>query len=93
MVLCRTAPHGKGTRTLVDTKVRKTFELDPKKFVLGDEWQAAIADVTQTVAERLGLPADRLESRLYKRRSTGGQQQRSVPSGAARRSSCHRCSP
>src|SRR5438874_264771 len=35
---CRPAPYGKGTETLVDTRVRKTFELDPQKFRLGDEW-------------------------------------------------------
>ena len=63
---CRVAPYGKGTRTLVDTKVRKTFELDPKKFTVCDAWNAGIADVTRTAAERLGLPADRLEARLYK---------------------------
>lgn len=63
---CQTAPYGKGTQTLVDTKVRKTFELDPKSFRLGDAWNSAIVDATRTVAEQLGLPADRLEARLYK---------------------------
>ncbi len=63
---CRVAPYGKGTQTLVNTKVRNTFELDPKEFHLGDEWNAATADVTQTVAKQLGLPADQLEGRLYK---------------------------
>jgi len=63
---CQTAPYGKGTQTLVDTRVRKTFELDPKSFRLGDAWNSAIADAARTVAEQLGLPADRLEARLYK---------------------------
>src|SRR5262245_8879933 len=63
---CRVAPFGKGTETLVDTRVRKTFELDPQKFRLGDEWTSAIADATRTVADSLGLPPDRLEARLYK---------------------------
>ena len=63
---CQTAPYGKGTQTLVDTKVRKTFELDPKSFRLGDGWKAAIAEATGPIAEQLGLPADRLEARLYK---------------------------
>src|SRR5437764_4976246 len=61
---CRVAPYGKGTETLVDTRVRKTFELDPQKFRLGDEWTAAITDTTRTVAGSLGMPADRLEARL-----------------------------
>lgn len=63
---CQTAPHGKGTETLIDESVRKTFELDPKHFHLGDAWNSAIADTTRTVAEQLGLPADELEARLYK---------------------------
>ncbi|HVX13657.1 MAG TPA: 2OG-Fe(II) oxygenase [Pirellulales bacterium] len=63
---CRVAPYGKGTRTLVDTKVRNTFELDPKQFRLGDQWNSAVSDATRTVAQQLGLPADRLEARLYK---------------------------
>lgn len=63
---CQVAPYGKGTETLVDTRVRKTFELDPRKFRLGGEWTSAIADATRTTADALGLPADRLEARLYK---------------------------
>lgn len=63
---CRVAPYGKGTQTLVDTRVRKTFELDPRKFRLGDEWNSAIAERARLVAGSLGLPADRLEARLYK---------------------------
>jgi len=63
---CRVASFGKGTETLVDTRVRKTFELDPQKFRLGDEWNSAIAGAAQTVADPLGLPPERLEARLYK---------------------------
>ena len=63
---CRVAPYGKGTQTLVNKKVRNTFELDPKKFRLSDEWNAAIADATRPAAEQLGLPAEQLEARLYK---------------------------
>lgn len=61
---CRVAPYGKGTETLVDTHVRKTFELDPQQFRLGAQWNSAIADATRTVADYLGLPADQLEARL-----------------------------
>ncbi len=63
---CHVAPYGKGTETLIDERVRKTFELDPSKFRLDDAWNSAIADATRTVAESLGLPAARLEARLYK---------------------------
>src|SRR5689334_20850256 len=48
---CRVAPYGKGTETLVDTRVRKTFELDPQKFRLGEEWNSAIAQATRMVAD------------------------------------------
>ncbi len=60
------APYGKGTQTLVNSRVRKTFELDPKQFRVSDEWNEAIAAATQAVATQLGLPADQLEARLYK---------------------------
>jgi len=63
---CQVAPYGKGTETLVDTRVRKTFELDLQKFQLGDSWNSAIADATRTVADELGLPAEELEAKLYK---------------------------
>jgi hypothetical protein len=63
---CRVAPYGKGTRTFVDRKVRDTLELDPKKFRLGQEWDAVVARAAQLAAEQLGLPAERVEARLYK---------------------------
>jgi len=63
---CQVAPYGKGTQTLVNKKVRNTFELDPKKFCLSGAWNVAIADAMRPVAEQLGLPAEQLEARLYK---------------------------
>ncbi len=60
------APYGKGTQTLVDKKVRNTFELDPQTFRLSAAWEAAIAAALRPVAEQLGLPAEQLEARLYK---------------------------
>jgi hypothetical protein len=64
--LCRVAPYGKGTQTLVNRKVRDTLELDPKKFRLSPEWDAAVAGAARAAAEQLGLPAERVEARLYK---------------------------
>jgi len=64
---CQLAPYGKGTETLVDPGVRNTYELDPKHFQLkGVEWNRAIEQLVEEVAEKLGLPAGRLEARLYK---------------------------
>lgn len=62
----RVAPYGKGTQTLVDTRVRKTHELDPKQFRLSPEWDEAVAAAARGAAGQLGLPADRIEVRLYK---------------------------
>src|SRR5437588_11886972 len=44
---CRVARYGKGSRTFVDKKVRDTLELDPKKFQLRREWDAAVAHAAQ----------------------------------------------
>jgi len=64
---CQLAPYGKGTETLVDPGVRNTYELDPKHFQLkGVEWNRAIEQLVEEVAQKLGLPTDRLEARLYK---------------------------
>src|SRR5262249_10164466 len=63
---CQVAPYGKGSQTLVNTKVRNTFELDPRKFRLSVAWNAAIAQAMRPVADQLGLPAEQLEARLYK---------------------------
>ena len=63
---CQVAPYGKGTQTLVDRKVRNTFELDPKKFRLSQEWNSAVVRAAQIAAEQLGLPAEQVEARLYK---------------------------
>ncbi len=62
----KVAPYGKGTKTLVNKKVRNTCELDPKNFQLAGTWNEAIADAVAEVADALGLPADRLEAKLYK---------------------------
>ena len=63
---CRVAPYGKGTQTLVDRKVRNTFELDPKKFRLSREWNSAVDRAAQLTAPQLGLSPEQIEARLYK---------------------------
>jgi predicted 2-oxoglutarate/Fe(II)-dependent dioxygenase YbiX len=63
---CRVAPYGKGAKTLVDRKVRNTYELDPQKFQLAEAWGQAIAEVTEQAAAQLGLPTGQLEAKLYK---------------------------
>ena len=67
IALCKQAPFGQGTKTLVDKKIRNAYQLDPDQFVLSNPaWEEAIRATTRTVAERLGLPADDLVPELYK---------------------------
>jgi len=63
---CAVAPFGKGVQTLVDTKVRKTFELSPERFRVSDEWNTQVAGVVARVADDLGLPPTDLHAELYK---------------------------
>lgn len=63
---CEQAPFGKGTKTLVDTKVRRTFELSPDRFQISEEWNAQVAAAVAEVAEKLGLPPGELHAELYK---------------------------
>lgn len=63
---CRVAPYGKGTATLVNPKVRKTYELNPKEFQLGEAWKLAVDEAARIAAAQLGLPADQVKARLYK---------------------------
>jgi len=62
----RVAPFGKGTETLVDTKVRKTFEIDAVQIKLSAAWEKAIEEVVSRVATDLGLADQQLRAELYK---------------------------
>lgn len=65
--VCEQAPYGKGTQTVVDTKVRKVWELDPQHFELRNPaWQKCVDDITATVQAQLGLGDRSLASHLYK---------------------------
>lgn len=66
VAVCRPAAYGKGTKTLVNKEVRDTWELDPTKFHLSNEWNFAIAEAAEQIALELGLPENQLEARLYK---------------------------
>jgi hypothetical protein len=67
MAECVQAPYGKGTETLVNTRVRNAFELAPKAFALANpHWEQSIQQLLPSIAKSLGLPSHRLEARLYK---------------------------
>lgn len=64
---CRQAPYGKGTETVVDTKVRKVWELDPEQFSLKNpKWPSMLDVVLREVETNLGLPKKTLVAHLYK---------------------------
>ncbi len=60
------APYGQRTKTLVDTSVRDTLEIDGQHVGLSDDLQAAIDSAAITSADALGLDNDRLQVELYK---------------------------
>ena len=64
---CRQAPYGKGTQTVVDTDVRRVWEMDPAQFELTNpKWEALIESVLEEVKQRLGLEECKLSAHLYK---------------------------
>ena len=65
--LCRQAPYGKGTETVVDTDVRRVWELDPAQFQLTNpKWDEFVASIVDDVKETLGLGRQKLVAHLYK---------------------------
>lgn len=64
---CQQAPYGKGTETVVDTDVRRVWELDPASFELTNpQWQAFIDSIVADVRTDLGLGDLKLKAHLYK---------------------------
>lgn len=63
------APFGKGSKTIVDTTVRKTWELDPSQFELRNPaWQSCVKDAIQSVGKELGIVGgmSSISAQLYK---------------------------
>jgi len=64
---CRQAPYGKGMETLVDTGVRRTWELDPDQFQLTNpKWEELVEEIVANVQRELGLEDRKLTAHLYK---------------------------
>lgn len=60
------APYGKGYETLVDTKVRRTWQLDAKQVSLsGKYWQKNLSEIVSNVKLALGVDCEIL-AELYK---------------------------
>ncbi|MCA8962585.1 MAG: 2OG-Fe(II) oxygenase, partial [Planctomycetes bacterium] len=61
------APYGRGSETLVDTKVRKVWQLGPKAFSLsGRSWKKTLDSIVERVAVGLGCPDVEVSAELYK---------------------------
>ncbi|MDY3553514.1 2OG-Fe(II) oxygenase [Gemmata sp. JC717] len=64
--VCKQAPYGKGEEALVDTSVRRVWQLAPDRFSLANpEWDEFLRDAVATVQRDLGLEKQQLESHLY----------------------------
>ena len=65
--LCEPAPFGRGTETVVDEAVRKTWQLHADAFVLTNPaFVAGVAAAVAAVAMDFGLPAGAVEHVLHK---------------------------
>lgn len=63
---CRQAPYGKGEKTLVDTGVRRVWQLEPDRFSLTNpDWEQYLTTTLQAVQRELGLEQQKLDSHLY----------------------------
>lgn len=60
------APYGKGPETLVDTAVRKTWQIGAEKIrIQGKYWQQNLGEIVDWVKDKLGV-AGRVDAELYK---------------------------
>lgn len=60
------APYGRGSETLVDTAVRRTWQVDAARVHIGGRgWEADLAGIVERVRQGLAV-ADQVEAQLYK---------------------------
>jgi predicted 2-oxoglutarate/Fe(II)-dependent dioxygenase YbiX len=65
--VARQAPYGKGTKTLVDTEVRRVWEIDADKVVLANPgWADVLSKAVSATQSELGLESQKLDAHLYK---------------------------
>ena len=63
----RQAPYGKGTKTLVDTGVRRVWEIDADQIVLANpQWRDVLKQAVGAAQSELGLENQNLEAHLYR---------------------------
>ena len=60
------APFGRGEETVVDTRVRRVWQLEPRQLALSNpEWEPFVAEIVEAVRTDLGIP-QKVDRRLYK---------------------------
>lgn len=60
------APYGRGSETIVDTKVRKTWQIGAEQVSIGGKhWERTLASIVARVAEGLGVD-EPIKAELYK---------------------------
>lgn len=61
------APYGRGEKTILDTSVRKVWQLAPSKIHLsGRSWEGSFRSIVDQVADGLGCEKDNVSAELYK---------------------------
>ena len=65
--VCEQAPYGKGAETLVDTDVRRVWQLGTEQFALTNpKWPVFVDALLKDVRSELGLESQKLKAHLYK---------------------------
>lgn len=60
------APYGRGAETIVDTGVRRVWQLEPSQFALrNDDWSAHVAAIVEAVRKEFGI-REKVSAELYK---------------------------
>jgi 2-oxoglutarate-Fe(II)-dependent oxygenase superfamily protein len=60
------APYGRGTETIVDTDVRRVWQIEPSRFVLRNPgWEAQVEEIVTAVRQRFAIDA-KVRHELYK---------------------------
>lgn len=63
------APFGRGTETVVDLKIRKTYELSANEFRLANpDWDGFVKQILKKIGEGMGLTAagKKITAQIYK---------------------------
>lgn len=62
---CRQSPFGKGTETVVDETVRKTWQLDASQFeTQNPQWEATLTKIVAKIGMELGVTAVDVEKNV-----------------------------